>query len=95
MLNCESERRLKNLLVAVAEGEQGLEIARQRLCAIRDFSPKSAFQRLDRSSNNYLQSYEILNFVREQKNFSITEAEAYRLVKFFDSEEMGRLTFQE
>ena len=48
MLGYESERRLKNLLVAVGDGERDLEGARQRLCSIRDFAPHSAFQRLDR-----------------------------------------------
>jgi hypothetical protein len=48
MLGYESERRLKNLLVAVGDGERDLEAARQRLCSIRDFAPHAAFQRLDR-----------------------------------------------
>ena len=47
-LGFESERRLKELLVAVGNGEMALESARQRLCNIRDFAPHSAFQRFDR-----------------------------------------------
>ena len=65
MLGYESEQRLKKLLVAVGDGEQSLEASRQRLCQIRDFSPQSAFQRMDRSSKNYVQSYDILNFLRD------------------------------
>ena len=42
-LGFESERRLKDLLVAVGDGERGLEAARIRLCSIRDFAPHSAF----------------------------------------------------
>ena len=37
MLSCETERKLKNYLVAIAEGEIELERLRQRLCEIRDF----------------------------------------------------------
>ena len=93
MLGYESESRLKNLLVAVGDGERGLEAARQRLCTIRDFAPHSAFQRLDRDSNGFVTSVEILNYLRDQRNFTTSESECYRLVKFFDSDEDGRLSF--
>ena len=54
MLGYESERRLKNLLVAVGDGERDLEAARQRLCNIRDFAPHSAFERIDRNFSGLL-----------------------------------------
>jgi hypothetical protein len=43
MIGYETERRLKNFLAAVGDGELILERARQRLCEIRDFAPESAF----------------------------------------------------
>ena len=95
MIGFETERRLKNFLVAIGDGENILERARQRLCEIRDFSPESAFQRIDRDSNFYLTSFEILNFLRDNKVYNVTEAECFRLVKFFDSDEDGRLSLQE
>ena len=94
-LGFESERRLKELLVAVGDGERGLEAARQRLCSIRDFAPHSAFQRFDRDGNAFISSLEVLNFLRDQRNFTVSESETYRLVRFFDSDEDGRLSFQE
>lgn len=95
MLGYETERRLKNFLVAIADGESLLERARQHLCEIRDFAPHSAFQRLDRDGNNTLTSYEILNFLRDNSVFGVSESECYRLLKFFDSDEDGRLSFEE
>jgi len=95
MLGYESENRLKNLLVAVGDGERTLEAARQRLCSIRDFAPHSAFQRLDRDANCYVSSYELLNYLKDHRNFSASESECFRLVKFFDSDEDNRLSFQE
>jgi hypothetical protein len=95
MLGYESESRLKNLLVAVGEGERALEAARQRLCSIRDFAPHSAFQRLDRDGSNFITARELLNYMRDHRNFTVSETECYRLVKFFDSDDDGRLTFQE
>ena len=94
-LGFESERRLKDLLVAVGDGERGLEAARIRLCSIGDFAPHSAFQRFDRDSSNFVCSRELITYLRDQRNFGITENETYRLVQFFDSDSDGRLSFQE
>jgi hypothetical protein len=95
MLGYETERRLKNLLIATGEGEQQLENLRQRLCAIPDFAPFSAFQRVDRDAKDYIDSVDILAFLRHNNVYGVTDAEAYRLVKFFDSDEDGRMSFQD
>ena len=65
MLGYESENRLKDLLVAVGDGERDLEIARQRLCQIRDFAPHASFERIDRNMSNFVNSFELLNFLRD------------------------------
>lgn len=95
MLSYETERRLKNYLTALAEGELGIESLRQRLAQICDFSPCMAFQRVDRDANENVTSYELYNFLRENGVFSVSEGELYRLVKFFDNNEDGRLSFTE
>jgi len=95
MLGYESENRLKNLLVAVGDGERQLESLRQRLCQIRDFAPHSAFQRVDRDANGRISSFELLNYLIDHHNRSISESELYQLVRFFDSDEDGSLSFQE
>ena len=79
----------------MGEGERGLEGARQRLCLIRDFSPHAAFQRVDRDGSGYLSSHELVAYLRDQGNCHASEGELYRLVRFFDSDEDGRLSFQE
>jgi hypothetical protein len=43
MLGYESERRLRDLLMTISDGEREIEFSRQRLCNIRDFSPHAAF----------------------------------------------------
>lgn len=43
MLGFETERRLKNLLLAVGDGESNIERTRQRLCEIKDMAPHSLF----------------------------------------------------
>lgn len=95
MLGYESERRLKNFLVAIGDGERDLEAARSRLCMIRDFAPNSAFQRLDRDYSNTITSRELCNFLRDNNVYHVSDSEAYTLVQFFDSDGNGRLSFQE
>jgi hypothetical protein len=95
MLSYETERRLKNYLAAIAEGESTLERLRQRACEIRDFAPYSAFQRIDRHAIEYLNSTAIQNFLHDNHVHSISESECYRLVKYFDSDEDGRLSYNE
>lgn len=95
MLGFESERRLKSFLTALGEGESMLERARQRLCEIRDFAPFSAFQRIDRDCNGAVTAFELLDFLRENKVYAVNSIECQRIVKFFDSNEDGRLSFEE
>jgi Ca2+-binding EF-hand superfamily protein len=95
MLGYESERRLADLLVATSESERSLEEARQRLCCIRDFTPHTAFQRINRSLSNFVNSLEILNFLRDNQIQHVTEPELYQLVRYFDCDEDGRLSFQD
>ena len=93
MLGYESERRLKNLLVAVGDGERDLEAARQRLCNIRDFAPHSAFERLDRDFSGFLSPNEIVNYLRDNSVYHVSPDEAFELIRFFDSDGNNRLSF--
>ena len=95
MLGLASEERLKALLVAVGDGERDLEGARQRLCAIRDFAPRAAFERIDRDISGAITSVEIINFLRDNSVYHVAEPEAFNLVSFFDNDGNKRLTFQE
>lgn len=95
MLGYESERRLKNFLVAIGDGERSLEGARSRLCSIRDFAPHSAFQRMDRDYSGSVSGREFCNFLRDNSVYHVSESEAYQLTSFFDSNGNGKLSFQE
>lgn len=94
-LSSETEYKLKNLLVALGDGERYAESLRQRLCLIRDFAPRSAFDRIDRDGSGSINSSELLAYLRDQRNFSATESETYQLVKYFDNDNGGSLSFQE
>jgi len=95
MLGYASEEKLKAVLIAVGDGERDLEASRQRLCSIRDFALHSAFERLDRDASNWVGSKELVNFLRDNAVVHVSDGEAYDLVKFFDSDGNGKLSFQE
>jgi len=75
MLGYESERRLKNFLVAVGDGERDLELARQRLCNIPDFAPHASFQRIDRDYSLQISSREFGNFLRDNGIYHCMDSE--------------------
>ena len=95
MLSYETERRLKNYLAAISEGEIQIECLRQRLAQICDFQPCMAFQRVDRAAKESVNSCDLFNFLRENCVYTISEGELFRLVKFFDNNEDGRLSYTE
>ena len=95
MIGYNTERLLKDFLVAVGDGERQLEGARSRLCSIRDFAPNSAFQRMDRNCSGNVSSREFVAFLRDQSCYHITESEMFQLTAFFDNNGNGSLSFQE
>jgi len=59
---------LKNLLLEIARGEQKIELIRQKLASFDDFEPYVAFQRLNRNKNDYVEGFELLDFLKDNKN---------------------------
>ncbi len=55
--------------------------------------PYQAFQRIDRGEDGFITPMELLNFIRDNNVHDMTEADCYYLVKFFDSDEDGRLHY--
>jgi hypothetical protein len=51
--------------------------------------------RLDRDANDHITSFEIQNFLRDNREYTVTLKECDMLVKFFDSDEDGRLSYNE
>lgn len=66
MLSIHTERLFRDFLVEVLEGEITSEKLRQALCqGNSDFSPYSAFMRIDRTAEENLNGQNILNFLRD------------------------------
>jgi hypothetical protein len=64
MLSIETEARVAKLFLNLADGEKSVEIARQLLNDQLDFDPYLAFKRIDREGKNYIDEYNIIDFLK-------------------------------
>lgn len=51
------------------------------------------FQRLDRDKDGFIQPLDVLKFLRECNVHLYHEADCYYLIKFFDADEDGALSY--
>ena len=86
---------MKELLLCIARREQETEILRIFLCSNKVFEPYQSFQRLDRDEEGFITPLNILNYLRENGITCYNEADCYYLVKFYDSDEDGKLIYPE
>jgi hypothetical protein len=94
MLSIHTERLFRDALVEILEGEICSENLRQQLCgAYPDFSPYSAFMRIDRTAEENINGGNILQFLRDNKVFAYTQSDCQKLINFYDSDRNGFLNY--
>lgn len=64
MLSKETETLIAKLFVNLFEGEKSVEIARRNLADSKDFDAYQIFQRLDRERKNFVDEYNLAEFLR-------------------------------
>ena len=84
---------LKKVLLCISKKEQQCEILRQFLCANINYEPYSSFCRIDRNQDGFISPIDLVNFMRDNGNMDINEADCYFVMKFFDSDEDGKLNY--
>ncbi|CAG9312033.1 unnamed protein product [Blepharisma stoltei] len=94
MLKSESEYKLAKLFASLGEYELSVEVIRQVLGEHPDFEPFSIFKALDKSENSYLSAFDLLHFLR-QNSVIISEQEAFTLVKNWDHNRDGRVSYSD
>eukprot|EP00349_Pseudokeronopsis_sp_Brazil_P005541 CAMPEP_0202958990 /NCGR_PEP_ID=MMETSP1396-20130829/3257_1 /ASSEMBLY_ACC=CAM_ASM_000872 /TAXON_ID= /ORGANISM="Pseudokeronopsis sp., Strain Brazil" /LENGTH=231 /DNA_ID=CAMNT_0049677333 /DNA_START=22 /DNA_END=717 /DNA_ORIENTATION=- len=95
MLSSTSEKALHDFLLCIMDAERRIEGKRQALCQIYDFNPKSSFLRLDRDNNEFIAALEVLNFLRDNKEYSLTLQDCESFVNFYDNDKDGYLDYDE
>jgi len=64
MLSIETEARVVKLFINLFEGEKSVEYARENLANQREFDAYQSFQRIDREKKNYVDEYNIVDFLK-------------------------------
>lgn len=64
MLSIETEARIAKVFLNLADGEKTVEINRQVLADQLDFDPYNAFRRLDAENKNYIDEFNIVDFLK-------------------------------
>ena len=59
------------------------------------FNPYASFCRLDRNESGFVTPMNMINFFRDNGITEITEATCYYIIKFYDADEDGKLTYPE
>ena len=94
-LTSEGCKHLTDVLLCISSFEQKLDVLRQFLCVNEMFSPYSSFCRIDRSESGFITPMNLVNFFRDNGIMDVPEATCYYVVKFFDADEDGKLSYPE
>ena len=92
-LSQDTSKVLAKLLKTIAKLEIKIELQRQFLANNTNMEPYSVFNWVDRNQDGFINSMELLNYLRDNQTFGHTEAECYYVIKFFDSDEDGKLNY--
>ena len=94
MLSVETETKLANIFLALAEGEKSIDINRQILIELDEFDPYEIFTFLDSEQKNKISSIDILNYLQEKGIFP-NELEIKLIILFYDRDYDGLLSYPE
>ncbi len=64
MLSMETEQRVARLFNKLAEGEKSVEISKSVLSEKIDFDPYLSFKSLDREGKNFIDEFNIVDFLK-------------------------------
>ena len=85
MLSRASENTLCQILTTLGKGEKDLEIVRQTLCNMEDFTLQQTFLRFDRNGSKSISPQEIVDFMKDQfgpKRFIVCERFKFWIVQW-------------
>ena len=94
MLSVETETKLAEIFLALAEGEKSIDINRQILIELEDFDPLKIFTFLDSNQKNYLNCSDLFNYSKE-KGINTNELEINLIILFYDRDYDGVLSYPE
>ena len=94
MLSVETEKKLSNIFMKLAEGEEASIKLRQALLNIPNYHPSKIFNYLDSQHKNFIDSHDLINFLKERNIYS-NEKEIQLVILFYDRNYDGFLSYGE
>ena len=94
MCSIETEKRIAQLLMILAEGERSIEITRQVLSDLKEFDSYQIFKNLDFEGKNKIDAYNLIHYLRN-KGIYASEEEAQLIILFYDQDYDTYLSFTE
>jgi len=94
MMGKETEKRLAEYLIRVADHEKQIERQRERLADHYAFEPRSAFKRIDRNKNYSLSNFELQDFLRDNGFYALAD-DCKLIVSAYDGDKDDKLDFKE
>lgn len=82
---------VRDFLVAVGNGERDLEEARQGLSQIEGYNPAALLKLIDTDNDGMIEADELLAFLKNTGEHTVTQTELQVLIDFFDVDNNGRL----
>ena len=94
MLSIETEYKLADIFLALAEGEKSIDINRQILVELDDFDPYQIFTFFDIHQKNHINISDLQLFLQE-RGIITNEIEIKLIILFYDSDYDGVLSYPE
>jgi hypothetical protein len=95
MFGHESRIKLKEIFVYYAEQEIAIEKIRQILAAMRDFEPYTAFKRIDRNNEGFIDAQALTHFQRENGFRELEPQDFKTLINYFDLDQDKCLNYHD
>ena len=94
MISIETEIKLANIFLALAEGEKSIDINRQILIELEDFDPYQVFTYLDIEQKNHINIPDFQNYFQENE-INVNKEEIELIILFYDKDYDGVLSYAE
>ena len=94
MNSTETEKKLGNILMIIAEGERTVEISRQVLSDLKEYDSFQIFKNIDIEEKNKIDCFSLMNYLRT-KGIYCTEEEASLIILFYDQDYDNALIYPE
>ena len=94
MISIETELKLSNIFLALAEGEKSIDINRQILVELEDFDPYQVFTYLDIEQKNHINIPDLQNYFQENE-INVNKEEIELIILFYDKDYDGVLSYAE